>query len=209
MAIPKEELDDLVDGELGESERRAMFARLENEPTEWRSCALAFLERQSLRETMGAIADEASIPSPGEEATADSRTPGWRLTAAAAVVMLAFVAGWMSSPERSAGQGAPDEETATGPGDTEETMGGPRVVAVAQLGPDGEAVPILSGPGIDEEWLMRQPPALPEHARRDLERQGYRVEQARRLVVVQTADGHRLTIPIDALRLEFVGREIY
>jgi hypothetical protein len=40
-------LDRLVDGELGESERREVLQTLERQPDGWRQCALAFLEAQS------------------------------------------------------------------------------------------------------------------------------------------------------------------
>ena len=47
--------DRLVDGELSESERRALLASLDFEPAGWRRCALAFLEAQTWRESFGEI----------------------------------------------------------------------------------------------------------------------------------------------------------
>jgi len=45
-------LDRLVDGEIDESQRRALLARLEGAPEGWRRCALAFLEAQAWREAL-------------------------------------------------------------------------------------------------------------------------------------------------------------
>jgi len=49
-------LDLLVDGELGESERRAVLAWCECEPDGWRRCALTFLEAQSWEKELGKLA---------------------------------------------------------------------------------------------------------------------------------------------------------
>ena len=45
-------LDLLVDGELGEAERRAFLAALDERPGAWRRCALAFLEAQSWQHSL-------------------------------------------------------------------------------------------------------------------------------------------------------------
>jgi hypothetical protein len=45
--------DRLVDGELGEAERRSLLASLDAAPEGWRRCALAFLEAQTWRESFG------------------------------------------------------------------------------------------------------------------------------------------------------------
>ncbi len=45
--------DRLVDGELGEVERRELLVRLESEPGGWRRCALKFLESQCWKEAIG------------------------------------------------------------------------------------------------------------------------------------------------------------
>ena len=45
--------DRLVDEELNEEERRELLGHLDDEPGGWRRCALAFLESQCWRETLG------------------------------------------------------------------------------------------------------------------------------------------------------------
>jgi hypothetical protein len=49
-------LDRLVDGELGESERREVLQTLERQPDGWRQCALAFLEAQSWGQSLTELA---------------------------------------------------------------------------------------------------------------------------------------------------------
>lgn len=51
--IHDELFDRLVDGELSEAERHELLKRLDESPQNWRRCALAFLEAQSWRESVG------------------------------------------------------------------------------------------------------------------------------------------------------------
>jgi hypothetical protein len=48
--------DRLVDGELSEEKRRELLAGLDNEPGGWRRCALAFLESQCWKQSLGQTA---------------------------------------------------------------------------------------------------------------------------------------------------------
>ncbi|MFO0890034.1 MAG: hypothetical protein U0790_12955 [Isosphaeraceae bacterium] len=68
-------------------------------------------------------------------------------------------------------------------------------------------VPILAGNGIDERWLLEQPPAVSERQRALWERQGYQLEQQRRLVSVPLADGRRAAVPIDQVKVRYVGHD--
>jgi hypothetical protein len=72
-----------------------------------------------------------------------------------------------------------------------------------------DAVPILVGAGVDEQWLRRQPPALPKSLKRQWERQGYRVEQRRRLVSMDLDGGQSVSIPVDEVELHYVGTRAY
>ena len=68
-------------------------------------------------------------------------------------------------------------------------------------------VPILAGPGIDEQWLRNQPPPINEHNLVALRRQGYQVDQGRRLVTKTLADGRRVTIPIHQVQIRYTGNQ--
>jgi hypothetical protein len=75
-------------------------------------------------------------------------------------------------------------------------------------GPDGEStaeVPILAGPGLDSEWLMNQPMPVSDDERAELERQGYALDQERRLVAMPLADGRQVVVPVDQVQLRYVG----
>src|SRR5262249_826630 len=52
-----------------------------------------------------------------------------------------------------------------------------RTVAQVRIGPEGTGatVPILTGPGINGDWLKAQPPPLSEHEQVALQRLGYQV----------------------------------
>ena len=68
-------------------------------------------------------------------------------------------------------------------------------------GPD----PLGAGPG--RRWLSERPPSVPEYVRAQWERQGYQVEERRRLVSVELEDGRRVSIPVDEVELEYVGQK--
>jgi hypothetical protein len=81
------------------------------------------------------------------------------------------------------------------------------MVGRLRIGPPGGSteVPIFAGPQIDEEWLQNQPPALDEYQRALLERQGYQVDQQRRIITAILPDGRRVSVPIDQVQVLYTG----
>jgi hypothetical protein len=71
----------------------------------------------------------------------------------------------------------------------------------------GADVPILAGPGIDEQWLNNQPPPVNEHVQVALEREGYQVDQRRRFLTTILADGRRVAVPVDQVQIRFTGND--
>jgi len=72
--------DRLVDDELGEEERRELAGPTGRRTGGWRRCALAFLEAQCWRETLGEMPDlrdslSAALWSAKENAGDDARAP--------------------------------------------------------------------------------------------------------------------------------------
>ncbi|CAN5797316.1 hypothetical protein BH23PLA1_BH23PLA1_36270 [soil metagenome] len=230
----RRQIDRLVDGELSGPERRGLLQRIAAEPDAegWRRCALAFLEAQCWREALGPIA--RSEPKTAEPAELRD-LPGRRKAAvrstsllAAAAVLLAFAGGWLAgglSAERPEGKQlaegpypaanietgqerpAPAIVQASRQNDTRPEV---RAVGYVQLpaenGQDADfRLPVLAGPGLDDAWLRRQPPALPASVRERWEDQGYRVEQRRKVVSVEMEDGRYLSIPVDEVDLHYVG----
>ncbi len=68
-------------------------------------------------------------------------------------------------------------------------------------------IPILAGPGINEEWLRRQPPPVSEHGQVVFQRHGYQVDQRRRLINTITTDGRRVAVPIDEVMIRYTGNQ--
>jgi hypothetical protein len=67
-------------------------------------------------------------------------------------------------------------------------------------------VPVFAGPGISQRWLLEQPPPVSEHDRAIWQRPGYELEQQRRLLSVPLADGRSATVPVDHVRVRYVGQ---
>jgi hypothetical protein len=77
-------------------------------------------------------------------------------------------------------------------------------VRLSSASADAE-VPILSGPGIDAEWLENQPPPVSEYGQAVLERHGYQVDQRRRLIPGTLSDGRAVAIPVDLVQIRYTG----
>lgn len=208
-------IDRLVDGSLDDAGRRALLTQLDGDPEGWRRCALAFLEDQAWRMALTEPPSPGLMvgPSPTSRVPRRSRL---RLPIAASVLAATFAAGLGVG---GAGRGrGPVEVARPGPAmaspTTEERPPDPvREVGWVDLvdRSSGESpprrLPILSGPGLDERWLRDQPPSVPDYVRAQWERQGYQVEERRRLVSVVLEDGRRVSIPVDEVEVEYVGQE--
>ena len=100
--VTDEELDLLAEGELSNEERADLFRRLDEQPGEWKNCALAILETQALRGSVRECLKEPQIPlaqpQPFAAKTEETERGGdparsHRLRWAAVSVLLAIVAG--------------------------------------------------------------------------------------------------------------------
>jgi hypothetical protein len=122
-------IDRLVDGELSGDERRHLLASLEAQPDGWRRCALAFVEAQTWRGTIGSLLREGETPaepgsaitldrngsagaSPSREESSRSHLGTW--FAVAASVVVAFGLGRQSGVMRSASEPA-SQQVASAP----------------------------------------------------------------------------------------------
>jgi hypothetical protein len=197
-------IDRLADGALSDVERCAVLARLDLEPDGWRRCALAFLEAQCWREALNPMARLREGEAPFEPRRPQARTepcppgirqgPSMRLRSAAAIaagLVAAFAAGWSVR-----GVGVPPAAT-----DQRAVVQVPSA-AVLEKPPAG-AQP--------EPVSTRSPSAapLPEPVVKAWERRGYEVQRSQRLVSMELQGGRRVTVPIDEVRLRFVGDRTY
>jgi hypothetical protein len=197
-------IDRLVDGELPDAERRQLLLRLEAEPDGWRRCALAFLEAQSWREAFTPLASPAPpVPRtrPAARPNPEGSRPGsWRpvarLTGLAAGFAAAFVLGW-------ALRGKPAEPTPHFP--------------VAQGEASAPAVAAQAPPSAPADGPTRepqpprpaQPPARLDSVVKQWEQRGYQAETQKRLISMELKDGRKVDVPVQEVRLRYVGDRTY
>jgi hypothetical protein len=87
----------------------------------------------------------------------------------------------------------------------------PTVQEVARLrigsgDPFSSEVPILAGSGVNPRWILQQPPPISDHERAIWQRQGYQLDQRRRVLSVPLGDGRRAAVPIDQVQVRYVGQ---
>jgi len=225
------QLDMLVDGELGDRERRELLSRLEVEPGGWRRCALAFLEAQTWREAMRSVSDESADAT----AVAGRRGSSWQrfrtVMATACGLLLALGVGVIVGGMFDRVQPSKLIEHVAEAPRVEEPIGvEPTVEKVPEAVPaldvpyqyvaiptqnpgNGEAdsirMPVVPQEYLGEGWPDRLPAVLPEDVVHTLERQGHEVVQQRRLVPFQAADGSRVVFPVDEVEVLPVRRRAY
>jgi hypothetical protein len=219
--IDDRELDLLVDGELNETERRELLARLETQPESWRRCALAFLEAQSWRGDLGVIARPPRVEPvapPVVPPPVRKRPVAWTsVLAVAASFVLAFALGVVVRPAwRGAIPGLDQVASQTRdsrsgkPGN--ELQGDPaapwRMVTLTGTGPSGDPIrlPAVESNRLDDAWLRSLPAAVPPDVLRAFERTGHSVRQSRQLMPVPMEDGRRLVVPVDQVEVRPAAR---
>ena len=230
------DLDRLVDGELTEAQRRELLLALERQPDGWRRCALAFLEAQEWKRSLGALRAAAA---PAQAATPPRRAlplgrfgtlAAMAATFVAAVGLVLAVQGW-----RSRGAGRPGGETVArvqpqtprneslppgGPalaGQVPPANGAPgpwqRVRLSLPDGPQGPGadieLPACEREQIDEAWLSSLPATMPPEVLQALQRAGYEVQRQQRLLPLPMEDGRRLVVPVERVNVRYVGRPSY
>lgn len=214
-------IDRLVDGELLEIERRELLLQLENDPEGWRRCCLAFLEDQSWRQALAHSASPIVNSEPPEMPSVPLRSnKHWArsISVAASIIGVAFAAGFALGgiskesrlvevakldPAHSV-QKAREVEVSAEPVDE---VGFINIVDGSLGESPTHRVPIYSVPRINEKLIREQPPAVPDYIRARLERQGYQVEERRKLVSVTLKDGRQVSIPVDEVALDFIGQK--
>jgi hypothetical protein len=191
-------IDRLVDGELGEGERRNLLLRLESEPGGWRRCALAFLEAQNWREALAPVA--ASV-TPAPRPPVSSAVPGrrakrWRLVARlaglAAGLAASFVLGW--GLHRAPEEAAPQPPMA-------------RVLPPPSPPPQPQRLDHIERPPSPEP-ATELPESL-ESVVKLWEQAGYHAETQKHLVSMQLKDGRKADVPVHEVRFRYIGNRTY
>ena len=173
-------IDRLVDGELGDADRAALLRELDREPDGWKRCAHAFLEAQAWGQ---AFADDARVLPLGAVPPRKWRLERHKHSAIAAVVVVAFLTGFVSR----------------GPGDDS----GNRPDAIRSLAQQTET------PAAPRNTVAAASSAVPEYLRRRIERQGYEVDGNLTIVPVALDDGRKVALPVETVSLRYVGQKIH
>jgi hypothetical protein len=187
------EIDRLVDGELNQDERRDLLLRLEATPDGWRACALAFLEAQEFTQASRAWTRELAAPPPLTSARIPDRPrrpSALRLALAATLIGLAFLAGLL------AGGKSPAREDRAEIATSDPATVVPKPRPTVPLAPDIALAQV-------------QPAAVSDYEKAKWNRLGYEIEQKRKLVTMELKDGRRVTIPVDDVLINYVGRPTY
>ena len=216
-------IDRLVDGELEETERQRLLALLETEPGGWRRCALAFLEAQAWTRTFASAPETESIDSGHHGMTTHSlinsgrpaklirrRDPVRRrfqkAGSLAAGILIAFASGWIASGATRPFSPASAPLPIGGVAERLKSSNGPKLASnQGRESTEPPLVPQLKDPS----WKAEAPLVLTDPVRRELERQGYHVEQRSGLVSMELENGQSLAVPVDELELRYIGNRTY
>jgi hypothetical protein len=224
--IAAEVLDFLVDGELPDARRREVLASLDRTAGGWRACALAFLEAQCVRESLGKMAcepvprSEPTLPRPARR-NAWARHAGTFLAMAASFLVALGIGWWAGGPRQGGGSGSP----ASGPAaNLVATQQGPAAPSPAHLaaapmmtlalpaawGEGGREiqVPVVERDQLDHSLLYPDAQAFPTQLGEALRRAGYQVRQSHELLPVPVQDGRHAILPVDQLDVHYVGNHV-
>jgi hypothetical protein len=224
-------LERLVSGELGEAGRGRVLTWLDADTGRWRLCGLAFLEAQTWSETFDALTTEVRTRGAQGAASVPIQRPRERhidapirTTALALGLVIAFTAGLLA---RGMLPGSDTNQVSPAAVIAESGQSGPGVETVQAAAPDAPLMATVSlppgAPGIppaevrfpvvkgdqlrpDDRPVL---PQLPDHVRRQWERQGYQFDAERRFLLARLPDGEQVAVPIERLLVSYVGNKVY
>ncbi|HZN66266.1 MAG TPA: hypothetical protein VFB66_13335 [Tepidisphaeraceae bacterium] len=212
MTIDDRLLDRLVDGELDEPRRTALLRSLDGTPDGWKRCALAFLEAQCWQQAMRTSSGQAR-----NAVVSAARPTPWAMTlprrmfGLAAAVLLAFGVGFFARPGATSDRGRLAHNARSNHSDTSPALAFRPEGWLTTSDEDGRPVPVplFAAAGGAEPPALSNQSAIPEYLRRQLEREGYEVRNARKLVSVALKDGRTATVPVETVQYRFVGQRVY
>jgi hypothetical protein len=202
------QFDLLVDGELGEEDRRALLSGLDGEPGGWRRCALAFLEAQAWKREFATLLRPGEPPAASPRPTASPRSaksswwssPAGTVLAMAGSFLIALVLGvhWnnggaWNSPGLAAVAAKPWQMVTL-------------TAADGRGNPQTFQLPAVQADRLDGAWLRSIPKPVSADLLQAFQDSGHHVDQRRELVPVEMKDGRRLVVPVDQVNIRYVGR---
>ena len=215
-------IDALVCGELAEAARTELLIWLDADPTRWRICGLAFLESQmwgeALQDTGSTCQDrKAEEPPPRSkpEKTASAFRQGARAWLAPFLVVAASIAAFVCGVtvqqiRHSQRQAVPPIARAESPADDAPAAATPLVATVpVKSGPLGHIEAALQLPVRTVDSVPGQAlSSVPESVRRHWERRGYELVEERRYLPARLPDGRQVMVPVNEVKMKFVGKPV-
>jgi hypothetical protein len=211
--------DQLVDGELGDNERRELLAGLDRQPGGWRRCALAFLEAQCWKQSFATTAREGLLTTAGTKSLRPAQSRwSWHVGTMLAMAASFLAVFWIGSlvqkgrldrpttPAGAIGQlasnagGSPQALSASKPW---------QMVTVSAPAGSTLRVPAAERNNIDQQWLQNLPPAMPEDVLQAFNRTGHQIQQHRELVPIPLNDGRQMVVPVDQVDVHYTGNTTY
>jgi hypothetical protein len=206
---------------LPKDETRALLERLDAAPDGWKQCALAFLEAQAWQRTFRTLLPEADQPVSVRENAAVAARRSRGLVAAVAVCGIAIGAGlaavWQSlhdssGPRQTVRQAGAEGNVQDGGGTSAPVRERPPVKGLIRVSNNGVTETAYSLLDVSQPELAPvelSPKPLTDYDRQLWERKGYRIEQHRKVVFVELADGERFRFPVEWTNYRYVGQRVY
>jgi hypothetical protein len=228
--------DRLVDGELDRRAQAELLSRLDENPSDWRRLALAFVEAQAFgAELRGIAAERPRVPSPEarpeqrapqlrtDSSAPNSHSPWSKLLSLAATMLLAvgigFGVGRVWQRDGGTPVGPPTNGTETV--DQQDYPEWPQAIAqnpgsqpqgmMTVQAADGSPVelPVYEASYGTEKMLSADGTSVPPEVIRALRSRGHEVKQQRRLWPIDLGDGRQIIVPVDQVDVQYVGDRAY
>ena len=217
------QIDRLVSGDLPESDRRSLLAWLDEEPTRWRACALAFLEAQVWEQATAFAAGKYEARLREGEAPAEPRVQGSAFSvqlstqygqrswtswlAIAGAVLAAFAAGAL------AGRGSINlpplrSETTIARTDSNPTLGPQLATVSVRTHLDPRLTAQVQLPVEPTTEQLAGASAISDYDRKLWERRGYEVVEELRYLPAKMPDGRTVMVPVNRVHLRLKGTPV-
>jgi len=207
------QIDRLVSGDLPEPDRRSLLAWLDEEPSRWRACALAFLEAQTWEQATAATREGEARAEPlvrgsgfrVQEGGANAKRRWSDWLAIAGMLLVAFAAGAIAGmrwipPPTPASQFAQSEPSPLSP------PTGPQLATVSvRTNLDPRLTAQLTLPVEPAEAMPAAASSIPDYVRKQWERRGYELVEETRYLPAKMPDGRTVMVPVNRVQLKFKG----
>ena len=221
------QIDRLVSGDLSEPDRRSLLAWLDEEPTRWRACALAFLEAQAWEQAAGPEEiREQRVEVRGRESEAlseplvqgsgfgvqddksNARIAWTQWLAIAGLLLVAFGAGAVSAWSWRPGS-VPAPQFVQPQIPAQARPSGPLLATVSvrtNLDPGLQARLALP---VEPDTAISEPESsISDYERKQWERRGYELIEETRYLPAKMPDGRSVIVPVKKLRVKYKGTPV-